>query len=413
MTRVGMAPLIALFLVLTAPALSLAAPTGLDALGFIPCTEGAYFTIKSEQGETLAKMALPVAAGDYLITEDNRGWRVASVRGRTAIAKFDKWVDLNAPDDRPPLAERLSGWIGGLLAQARGDRTPQVGIYHTHSDEAYVPSAGRASLPTGDIYRVGSALREALRRHGFKVDQSFNNHNPHDGAAYHRSRRTAMSLMRNRPQALFDIHRDAIPDPDYYRRTVAGQTIAQVRLVVGKQNQNRAVNFDFAKRIKAEANRRHPGLIKEIFWAGGNYNQDMAPRAILLEFGTHTNSRQMAQRGAELLADVLPVVMTGRQTVGPAVRPLGRPAARGENRSAGLSALWITLAVIGGIGLFLAINLGGRGGSLGRQLKKFTGQELSGFLGRVRERRKETKGGRSENRKGPGEPDEGDRSQGS
>lgn len=384
--------------------LGAASPASTQVPDFIPCTPDQYYTIRSEHGETLAKMALPVSVGDYLVTEDNRGWRVVSVQGRTARAKFDRWVDLNAPVDRPPLRERIAGWVGALLAQARGsNRTPQIGVYHTHSDEAYVPDTGRASLPRGDIYKVGTALKQALERRGFQVDQSFNNHNPHDAAAYHRSRRTVMELMRRRrPVAVFDVHRDAIPDADYYRRKVAGETIAQVRLVVGKQNQNRAVNFDFAKRIKAEANRIHPGLVKEIFWARGNYNQDMSPRAILFEFGTHTNSEEMAKRGANLLADILPVVLTGRRTAAPQPQPhaVRIRAARGQSRTAGLSALWIALAVIVGGGLFLAINAGTKGGSLGRQLKKFTGQELSGFLGRYRGRPKgaedNPKGGRPE-----------------
>lgn len=405
--RWALIPALFLFVLAAASACSASA---LDLTRFIPCVEGQFYTILNEQGETVAKMALSVSVGDYLITEDNRGYEVVSVRGRVARARFDKWVDLEQAVDRPPLKERLSVWVGGLLAQARGgDRTPEIGLYHTHSDESYAPGGGKASEPTGDIYRVGAALRESLERNGFRVSQSYNNHNPHDGAAYHRSRRTAADLLKSQPAALLDIHRDAIPDPNYYRKQVAGETIAQVRLVVGKQNQNRAVNFDFAKRLKAEANRKYPGLVKEIYWAKGNYNQDLAPRAILLEFGTHTNSEEMARRGASLMANVLPVVLTGRATATPSPQPHGR-VARLQNRSSGRSALWIALAVIGGTGLFLALNAGKLGGSFGRQLKKFTSQELSGFLGRYRGRAKGKESDRrGKDRSDPAEPGGEDR----
>jgi stage II sporulation protein P len=379
---------------------ALAPAPGARALSFVPCSPDQYFTVVSEHGETLAKLALSVSRGDYLITEDNRGWTVISVKGRTARARFDQWVNLEAAVDQAPLGERLAGWFGGVLAQVRGGaRHPEVGIYHTHSDEAYVPTTGKASMSTGDIYKVGATLADGLQRHGFAVDHSFNNHNPHDGAAYHRSRRTVTELMQRRPAAIFDVHRDAIPDPNYYRKQVAGETIAQVRLVVGKQNQNRAVNFDFAKRIKAEANRLHPGLVKEIFWARGNYNQDVSPRAILFEFGTHTNSEEMARRGATLLADALPVVITGRRQVAPTARPHAtRPlpqatrVAQKQSRPAGFTALWIALVVVAAAGIFLAIN-----GGIGKGLKKFTGQELSGFLGRYRGR---AKGSEGDDRKG-------------
>jgi stage II sporulation protein P len=247
----------------------------------------------------------------------------------------------------------------------------------------------------GDIYKVGDTLVAGLRAKGFRVIHSYNNHNPHDAAAYHRSRRTVAELMRSRPTALVDVHRDAIPDANYYAKKVAGREIAQVRLVVGKQNANRAVNFDFAKKIKADASRVHPGLVKEIFWAKGDYNQDVSSRAILLEFGTHLNSETMARRGAALMADVLPVAISGRRTAGSSSgfsRPQGR-LTRGnpsspklvssQNRTGGSSALWLILVAVGGGLLFLAINAGGIGG-IGRQLKKFSGQELSGFLGRYR-----------------------------
>ncbi|MGE5509450.1 MAG: stage II sporulation protein P [Chitinophagales bacterium] len=389
-------------------------PVVAAAAGYIPHVEGGeYYTIVSDKGETLAKMANSVAPGDYLVTEDNRGFRVVSVRGRVARARFDKWVDLNVAEDHPPLRERVSGWIGRVLAQVGGGaaKSPTIGIYHTHSDESYQPSVGSPSLPTGDIYKVGTTLADALRRRGFSVEHSLNNHNPHDGAAYHRSRRTVAELMRRGPTALIDVHRDAIPDASYYRRQVAGETIAQVRLVVGQQNQNRAVNFDFAKQIKATANRIHPGLVKEIFWARGNYNQDVSPRAILFEFGTHLNSQQMAKRGAALMGDVLPVVLTGKRTATAAPRPHAR-VVRAQNSSAGSSALWIVLAAIAGVALFLVINAGGLKG-IGNQMKKFTGQELSGFLGRYRGGAKGVEGDKTGERRGetrggpPAEADEG------
>ena len=80
------------------------------------------------------------------------------------------------------------------------------------------------------------------------------------------------------------------------------KTPPQIRLVVGRQNQNMQANLDFAKQIKAYYDEKKPGLIKGIFMAKGNYNQDLAPRSILIEVGTHTNSLEAAQNGAAVFA---------------------------------------------------------------------------------------------------------------
>lgn len=50
-----------------------------------------------------------------------------------------------------------------------------------------------------------------------------------------------------------------------------------------------------------------PGLSAGIFMGRGNYNQDLSPRSILVEVGTHTNSKEDAQRGIEMFAQVLPM----------------------------------------------------------------------------------------------------------
>ena len=90
-----------------------------------------------------------------------------------------------------------------------------------------------------------------------------------------------------------------------YLANVNGTEMSQIRLVVGRQNQNREANLEYAKRIKAIADERYPGLVKGIFHARGNYNQDLGPRMILLEFGTHVTSLEHALRSVEPMADVI------------------------------------------------------------------------------------------------------------
>ena len=68
--------------------------------------------------------------------------------------------------------------------------------------------------------------------------------------------------------------------------------MSKVRLLVGKSNQNKEANLSFAKQIKAVGDKLYPKLIKDIYMGKGTYNQDLAPRSVLLEFGTHTLSKE-------------------------------------------------------------------------------------------------------------------------
>lgn len=108
--------------------------------------------------------------------------------------------------------------------------------------------------------------------------------------------------------ALLDIHRDAAP-PEEYLAEVNGEKVARVMLVVGRYNPGWSTNDTFAKQIKAEVDSRYPGLIKGIFYARGTYNQDLAPRSLLIEAGTHTLPKDLAQKGiSELVAAAAPVI---------------------------------------------------------------------------------------------------------
>ena len=163
----------------------------------------------------------------------------------------------------------------------------------------------------GGIYDVAKQFKAELEALGITVALDTSSHLPHDGGAYRRSRQTAVRLAEKAPDALIDIHRDGIPDPDEYTHTVAGDPVAKVRLLVGRANQNSAANRSFAKQIKAVADKMYPGLIKDIFIGKGNYNQEIMPHAILLEFGTHTISKERALASTELMANVLNKTLYG------------------------------------------------------------------------------------------------------
>lgn len=331
-----------------------------------------YFSLLGPKGDVLFQTAIQMSIGDEFIAEDNSHYRV------TGIEKDDvhcEYLGLATPAEaaRPALAWRIPipTWAAETVSTLR---TPSVAIYHTHSDESYLPSDGSDSIyGKGGIMKVGSSLSDALGRLGLNTIHDTASHDPHDAMAYARSRRTAAQLLRRRPTALFDVHRDAVPK-DLYVATVKGEDVAKLTLVVGRENPKIKANLNFAKQLKELNDKENPGLIKGIFMARGTYNQDLFDRAMLIEVGTHENSRPAAERGISLFAATVPSAV-GSQ-------PARTQAARTSQRRGSWSAVgWIlALLVIGGAAyLFLGT---GSWQELRSKAKRFAGQELKELGGR-------------------------------
>ena len=273
--------------------------------------DGSYFTLVTEEGQILTRTARILDIGDSYIASDNRRYEVVGYEDDNIIVEYKETVELPAISDIFQTAapkswwEKLTGFLFGS-SDVEAEEWKSIGIYHTHNAESYVPTSGVDSeAQGGDILEVGRVMAESLREQGYEVHWSDNSHLPHDGQAYARSRRTVMELIKQQPATLIDIHRDATP-PEVYQVEIDGKPASKVRIVVGRQNQNREATMEYAKRIKAIADEKFPGIIEGIFDARGNYNQDIGPRVILLEFGTHTIPLDLAKQSAQFFAQIIP-----------------------------------------------------------------------------------------------------------
>ncbi len=266
---------------------------------------GVCFEIVDRDGKLLTKMSRVPHVGDQLLTPSGGSYKVIEVKNYNAVAEF-----LGKDEGFLQIAEYIGG-LKELPAATLDWKDRPIAIYHTHSDESYLPSDGKISIPfNGGIFQVGSTIRGSLERAGAKALHDLTPHDPHDANAYSRSRKTAVSLIKNtNPVAIFDVHRDGIDDPEFYHRKVADENFTQIRIVIGRQNPKMEANLEFAKKFMAFANKKHPGIVKEIFMANGNYNQDLMSTALLFEAGTYTNYKSEAQKGIDFLAGAAPVVL--------------------------------------------------------------------------------------------------------
>lgn len=337
------------------------------------------WTIYDEDGQYLTSIYGRVYLDDEYISSDNRLYRIIEVDDsrRTAVAQYIGQESLIEPDNE-------------AVATVAQESKRLIGIYSTHSDESYIPTDGAESKEKdAGIYDVDEALKKALEERGIEVELDTTTHLPHDAGAYRRSRSTAARLLKSQPAALLDIHRDGIPDPDEYVQKIEGEDATKVRLLVGKSNPNADANRKFAKQIKAAADEMYPDLIKDIYIGKGDYNQELAPRAILLEFGTHTIKKERAIKSATYMADVLERVLFGSTAKAEGAADADADAAGAETtaEAGGSGAAWgilwvvgIALAAIVGYGLITTGSFSG----MWNKVKRGASETTGGLLGKKR-----------------------------
>lgn len=273
---------------------------------------GGYFSVIDENAETILTTGHMLYVGDEFISENDIKYSIERISGDVAVAKT-----------LGPVEALSLTPAGQAVAKDKGAKGT-VGIYHTHTDESYIPTDGTDSTPgKGGVVSVGKTMADKLQAKGVKVVHDTTPHDPHDAGAYDRSRRTAAQILKQGPVALFDVHRDAGPAEPYLKQE-GGREVARAMVVVGRTNPRMSANLDFARRLKDAVNSKYPGLIKGILLGKADFNQDLSQRALLLEVGTEKTSREAAESGVALIAGVIPeflgiVGAPGGKTTGTAI----------------------------------------------------------------------------------------------
>lgn len=358
--------------------------TFFEMLNLDEATEGNYYTMVDEDDNRIMRTARHLHVGDRYICGKNKMYEVHTVIDYTAHAREIERTQAESSFIREIISgigERLFVFnVPTLFQRAQDQENRVLGIYHSHGAESYVSGDGTESIDEGGgILDVGRSMADALEQKGITVIHSEETHVPHDSGAYMRSRRTAEELLQEGPDALFDVHRDAVP-PDEYLGEVEGEERVQIQLIVGRQNQNSSSNQQFAEGLKASADELYPNLVKGILMAQGSYNQDMSPSAMLLEVGAHENEKAGAEESIVLFADVIDNYLygteQGREQIGLSPDTGGGPGGTAVTRVIGLILLVVAAAAAY---LFISTeNLE----ELKAKLKDFTTKEFRDIAGR-------------------------------
>ena len=254
-----------------------------------------------------------------------------------AFAVFDLPEDTLTPlfEDAPAENEHTDEAVDEIIIEIiRSDVPteppvvrPRVLIYHTHTHEAYAQvesdlyvetETWRTADQTHSVVRVGEALTELLRRHGFEVIHDTTDHEPPKlSTAYSRSLKTLEGYAGEKFDLYIDLHRDAYNESMADHAEYKGQKVAQLMMLVGNGGEYEVrpdyeANLQFAQRLTDCINNKAPGVCRAVMVKNGRYNQHVGTPAILIEAGHNENTLQQALSSMPVLADALGEMMTGK-----------------------------------------------------------------------------------------------------
>lgn len=228
-------------------------------------------------------------------------------------------------------AEQLNAaeFLGKDLTMEQNKETPQILIYHSHSQETFIDS--REGVAEDSIVGVGDYLTKLLHEeYGYNVihvSETFDivNGQIDRSAAYDYSREYVEKVLKKYPsiEVIIDLHRDGVPEDRHLVTEINGKETAQIMFYNGLSytvnngpveylpNPYIQDNLAFSFQLEYQAALYYPDFYRGIYLAGLRYNLHLRPKAILLEAGAQTNTVQEVKNAMEPFADILDRVLRG------------------------------------------------------------------------------------------------------
>lgn len=205
--------------------------------------------------------------------------------------------------------------------------TPQILIYHTHSQEGYADSVpGDASMT---VVGVGDYLTELLtQKYGFSVIHHTGQYDVGDRDHAYAKAGPALEQILAENQSIevvIDLHRDGVGNNTRLVTEQNGVQMAQVMFFNGLSRTTKtgdieylynpyiADNLAVSFQMQLKAAEYYPGFTRGIYLKGYRYNMHYCPKTLLIEVGAQTNTLEEAKSAMVPLADLLNKVLTGPQ----------------------------------------------------------------------------------------------------
>lgn len=201
----------------------------------------------------------------------------------------------------------------------QGNDKPQILIYHTHSQEAFIDS--RPNVTEDSIVGVGSILADILKEeYGYNVIHDKTEYDIVDGfhdrnKAYNYAKVGLLKTLEKYPsiEVIIDLHRD-----DGVPRTVMinGKETAKIMIFNGlSRDQNGPLpnhdnpyiqdNLAFGFQLQLESFNLYPEFFMKNYLQCYRYNLHLRPKSLLVELGTVNNTLESAQNAMDPFAHLL------------------------------------------------------------------------------------------------------------
>lgn len=227
-------------------------------------------------------------------------------------------------------SERLDGkkLLSKDLTLKQDASKPQILIYHTHSQEAFIDSIEGDDSTT--IVGIGDYLTEILtKEYGYNVIHERGIFDLVDGVldrnlAYDLSEDAVCGWLEKYPsiEIIIDLHRDGV-DGTKFVTEYQGKPAAKLMYIVGMSRTADNVdisylpnpyvedNLAFALQLQLCAEEMQPDLMRNIYLMAYRFNMHLRPKSLLLESGTQLNTVQEEKNAMEAFASVLDKVLRG------------------------------------------------------------------------------------------------------
>lgn len=221
--------------------------------------------------------------------------------------------------------------IDTLLAEdlsiVQEPQSPQILIYHTHSQEAFADS--REGVTADTIVGMGDVLAEELAAYGYNVIHDTGVYDLVDGeldrsAAYDYARDAVSRILEEHPtiEVVIDLHRDGV-DGHKFVTEIDGRPTSMIMFFNGISRNNLdeplywlenpyiTQNLAFSMQLELKAREQYPGFTRNIYLKAERFNLHLRPRSLLIEAGTQLNTVEEEQNAMRPLADLLHQVLEG------------------------------------------------------------------------------------------------------
>lgn len=199
---------------------------------------------------------------------------------------------------------------------------PQILIFHTHSQEAFIDS--RPGVEEDTVVGMGALLAKVLREnYNYNVihDKTYYDVLKGYNKSYSQAEAGLKKMLNENPsiEVIIDVHRNSGKEKIVY---INGKETAQVMMFNGLcrdhdgpmtdlENPYLQDNLSFSLQLQLKSFEIYPGLFNKNYLKAYRYNMHFRPKSLLVELGSVNNTVESAKNAIILFAEVLDAVLKG------------------------------------------------------------------------------------------------------